>query len=508
MKLDLPQNTCAYERYDPETLKPLSAEADARLQELGWSAKDFAGKTVLDIGCNSGFLTLHAIRLGASSVHACDVQPLLVDFVSQVVAAKKLPVKVTRTAFRELRPEQDKADIVFFMEVLHWVVSQGLGLRDVIQHLTELTGELLYLEFPWSVKEPSIQKQTKLTEQDYSAEAALDELTRYFSSVRVVRFMHYFGYRSASVRVLVEARCKRREAEILMQLPGAYSLDISLSRGRNESYLLTSEDGLLVAKSLAAESALSKIPLSLCDRMFDELAARQPKLVVLPRKIKGSYRVVSRDRKSWMIFPFIGRLTSFNKTSAPAIDCDTLTDVFLQVREDLRSVSQSLLQTLRESGLFPTFATTVARVEEGGLGELEPLRQDLIRALNGAETLSPASYDGLCHGDLQSGNLVLDDEGEIKVIDLDNICVAPIYSDGLVGFIWRGFDRGEIKSFCDRLAKEESRTVSQVDITFAIAKSLTWFTAVRSAPRNREIEAQINRLVKGLTEVIAFSSST
>ena len=44
----LPPSTCAYERYDPATLLPLNEETYVRLQELGWSSKDFqtvCGKT-------------------------------------------------------------------------------------------------------------------------------------------------------------------------------------------------------------------------------------------------------------------------------------------------------------------------------------------------------------------------------------------------------------------------------------------------------------------------------
>ena len=59
-QLPLPENACAYERYDPETLEPLNEETYVRLQELGWSKADFAGRSVLDIGCNSGLLTMRA----------------------------------------------------------------------------------------------------------------------------------------------------------------------------------------------------------------------------------------------------------------------------------------------------------------------------------------------------------------------------------------------------------------------------------------------------------------
>ncbi len=507
--LQLPENTCAYERYDPNTLDPINGETFVRLQELGWRSEDFSGKTVLDIGCNSGLLTMYAVRLGAARVHACDVQPLLVQFVAQVVENRKLPVKVTKTAFNDLRPDQDKADIVLFMEVLHWAVSQGVELRRVIQQLAELTGEVLYIEFPWSVKEPSIQKQTKLTEERYSAEAVLDELTRHFSDVRVVRFMRYFGFESQSVRVLIEARGKRRETEVLLRLPKVYSLDVALSRGRNESYLLASARGPMVAKLLAPECNLARIPESLCDRMFDEISANRPSTLVMPEKIQGSYLLTSAAGRRWMVFPFVGRFPSAGKTRPASSDIERLIDLFVDVRRDLRRVSADLLDALRRHGVFVSVGALASSDAQWSTnpGELEPIRDSLLEAIREIQNLDSGLFDGLCHGDLQTGNFVLDESERVRVVDLDSICIGPIYSDGLLGLIWRGGSETVLGTFCEKLREEETRPVSRVDVIFAIARGLLWFSAVRSNNTNSVIQEQIARLLKGLTHAIAFSSS-
>ena len=95
----------------------------------------------------------------------------------------------------------------------------------------------------------------------------------------------------------------------------------------------------------------------------------------------------------------------------------------------------------------------------------------------------------------------------MKVVDLDNLCVAPIYSDGLMGLIWRGFESSVLTAFSKALEKEEARPVARTDVLFAIAKSLVWFGAVRSVPRNREIDAQIARLVLGLKEAVSYAAS-
>lgn len=506
--MELPANTCVYERYDPKTLQPANTETGIRLQELGWESADFKGQSVLDIGCNSGLLTLYALRLGATKVHACDVQAPLVEFVTEVVKAHRLPVTIEKRAFKDLDPSKDKADVVLFMEVLHWLVSQGLELRSVIQRLARLTGNILYLELPWSVSEPSIQKQTKLTEEQYSADAVLDELTKYFADVRVVRFMHYFGFHSGSKRVLIAARTKRPEASILEQLPDTYSLNVSLSRGRNESYLLNSPHGVLVAKFLALESPLGKLPKATCNRLFDELHAAKPATLLCPRKHQGEYLLAADAGRFWMLFPFVGRLPSVGKPRSFPIDFDRLIDLFVSVRRDLRPLSSDLLQSLREHGLLRDFRSLVAPnanwMQPGGLEEIKERVSPLLREL----VNTPKEHlDALCHGDLQTGNIAVDNENRPHVVDLDTITMGPIYSDGLIGLIWRGVDASVLAKFCDKLRQEEKRAVSSYDVKYAIATGISWFSAVRTLKLETGIPDQVARLRKGLDAAIAFHSS-
>ena len=416
-----------------------------------------------------------------------------------MVKAHKLPVTVSRAGFKDLDPARNKADIVLFMEVLHWVVSQGLGLRDVIARLAQLAGEMLYIEFPWSVEEPSIQKQTKLTAETYSADAVLDELTRYFTDVRVVRFMRYFGFTSASKRVLIKASGKRPEAEILSQLPEVYSLDLGLSRGRNQSYLLTSAKGPLVAKKLAREGPLARIPEELCDRMFDEIYRGQPKTILLPIKCNGSYLLTSPGGTRWMIFPFLGRLPFAGRPSATPGDFEGLIDLFVKVRRDLRGVPLDLLGSLRDERLFPK-VQQVASPKATWVtdpGELAEIANNLWDAVAALSSLPPDIYDGICHGDLQTGNFVMDTNNEIKVVDLDNLCVGPIYSDGIMGLMWRGAPLEILENFCEKLHREETRPVASYDVALAIANGIIWFSAVRSKSIDSVILGQIKQLRQG-----------
>ncbi|MEO8439049.1 MAG: methyltransferase domain-containing protein [Spartobacteria bacterium] len=508
-ELELPGNTCAYERYDLKTLEPLNSETFIRLQELGWATPDFFGRTVLDIGCNSGLLTLYALRLGASKVHACDVQPGFVEFFTRVVEARKLPVTVNLIPFHKLNRDEHEADVVLFMEVLHWVVSQGIELRAAVGRLADLTKEILYLEFPWSVTEPSIQKQTKLTAERYSADAVLDELTRYFTDVRVVRFMRYFGFESQSQRVLIEARQKRPEVSVLAQLPSTYSLDVALSRGRNESYLLTSPRGPLVAKLLAPESTLGRIPAALCNRLFDEIHAKQPQTIVAAEKCNDSYRLPAPNNRHWMIFPFIGKLPSAGKAKAFPIDFDRLIDLFIRVRRDFRGLSPDLLKNLEEQRLVRDVKSiaspTALWTKEPG--ELASIKDGALQAMSGLTHQGNEHLDALCHGDLQTGNFVLDEHDEPRVVDLDTLTLGPIYSDGLIGLIWRGAAADTLANFCQKLRSEEPRSVTVYDVGFAIANGIAWYSAVRQSEPAEVGQEQIGRLRKGLTEALTFASS-
>ena len=87
---NLPKNTCAYECFDPDTLEPLNDVTFTRLAELGWAPTEFKDKEVLDIGCNSGLLSIYAARLGAKHVYAYDVQQPLVDFFAELTRTKQV----------------------------------------------------------------------------------------------------------------------------------------------------------------------------------------------------------------------------------------------------------------------------------------------------------------------------------------------------------------------------------------------------------------------------------
>ncbi len=205
---------CHYCQFDPVALAPLNENTRLRLQESQLLEYDFAGKTVLDIGCNLGLFCLLAFQREARQVVGADITE---DFIKQSreradlfrnalpeAQRARFDVRFDHIGFAALDPACYRADVVLCYEVLHWLVDQGIGLADAIQRLRLLTGRDLFLEFPWDVTERSIANQTKLTREQYDAEIIFRELLKHFANVRILRFTTYMQDTHAR-RVLVRA---------------------------------------------------------------------------------------------------------------------------------------------------------------------------------------------------------------------------------------------------------------------------------------------------------------
>jgi hypothetical protein len=181
-------------------------------------------------------------------------------------------------------------------------------------------------------------------------------------------------------------------------------------------------------------------------------------------------------------------------------DFEELIDLFIEVRRDLREIPVDLLISLREERLFPDLEL-IASPDATWVtdpGELAEIRDSLLDAVGTLPSLGSEIYDGLCHGDLQESNFVRDENNDIKVVDLDNICVGPIYSDGLLGLMRYSAPVEALIMFCEKLRHEEARAVAPYDVATAIANGIIWFSGVRSKNSNPVIHAQIKRLLEGL----------
>lgn len=105
-------------------------EAERGLQRL-LGADGLTGKTFLDIGCGSGLHCLAALRLGASKVIACDIDPISVKTTESVLA--KFAPSATYEVIERSVFALDVATLGSFDVVYSWGVLHHTG--DLVRAL-------------------------------------------------------------------------------------------------------------------------------------------------------------------------------------------------------------------------------------------------------------------------------------------------------------------------------------------------------------------------------------
>lgn len=493
-----PESACAYEIYDPITLEPSNESTYIRLMELGWKEDDFHGKTVLDIGANSGALSIYANKLGAKSVHSTDVQKPLVDFMRSVYERHHLPITVEKTGFWDLKPNSHAADIVLFMEVLHWIVDQGGSVEDAIEHIAALTKETLYFETPWDINEPSIARKGIIPADKYNIEIIIKSLSKHFSEVRIVRFMTYFGNMPNSKRVYIVAKGRRPASLPLSKLPNCHPLGMSIDRGQNPLELLSSPDGPMVLKELPSHSPMLKLHPNLVNSFYDGLHQSKATALVLPIKIGNHYIYRAADGRSYMLFPFVGRLGDhFPKKLAPQ-GVDSPIRLALALGRQLSAVPRAVVDALRDaSNAIPA-------------PKLEHLPKEIVEAISrmelgafvsqiGAaiENYDRAREDTIVHSDLQYGNMMRLADGSDAVVDLDLFRTGTAYSDIVSCIIYNGVDVTSASAALDQAHREMGRRMTEFDIYFGAAQALGWCAAI-SKQQGRPSERGLEWFLRGL----------
>lgn len=195
---------CTYQDFNPITLAPLNDETSIRKIELSTFLHEVAGKKVLDIGANAGFASILAALSGASEVLAIDVQQGYLDNINSIASNHKLKISTRLRNFRDLDSNFDKCDIVFCFEVVHWLFHQGYKPDDIFQKLADITGQVLYLETPWDISEPSILNKMNETMNQYDFRIVVEGLLGNGFAVEILYFSEYFGGKSK--RVMLRAR--------------------------------------------------------------------------------------------------------------------------------------------------------------------------------------------------------------------------------------------------------------------------------------------------------------
>ena len=469
------QNVCrgATRQYEKCGLAPLNQNTVLRTLGLGWTTEDFAGKMVLDVGANTGFLSILAAKLGSKEVHATEVVQVAVDLIEHVAKTHSLPIRVSRMDFSRLQPVTDAADVVLFMEVIQWIMRNGdIAVKEVIAKLIQLTRETLYIEFPWDADDPQIQEMTKLTHETFNANLILTELSRYFRTVQFVRFMRYFGFtHSKGNRVLLKCTDLRPEAGLLSKLDDTDSLDLPLggTMGMKNTYLLQSKTDLMIAKTIRS-CPFSKLDPTLQAKVFEELTNGNPKHLVLPIKAAGDF-VTRSGGESWMLFPFVGAITQIGEL-APHFSPEEIIATATQVTVELNAVSPSTMIALQNQNLGLDLSL---------YGRFKPEFLKPIFEIPGMRAVynvgvnhTPKSLDTLIHHDLHSGNMIRDNE-VIRVVDLESMQLGTICTDLVKAALWYNCSAAAIAAEIKVLERKLSRQVQQTEFAYGVGLWLSWF---------------------------------
>ena len=194
---------CTYQHFDPVSLAPQSVPTQRRIGDLAPLVALASGRSVLDIGCNAGLVSALALRAGARSVLSTDVDPNFVAATSSLTKHHAGQWEVRKLAF-EAHSATERADVVYFLEVYHWLLHQGMSPEAVAEKLDLLTGQVLVLEAPWDATDPSVAASLKHVH--YSLPPLLQALQSAGFRIELVGFASYFAaeYQRAMFR------CERR----------------------------------------------------------------------------------------------------------------------------------------------------------------------------------------------------------------------------------------------------------------------------------------------------------
>jgi SAM-dependent methyltransferase len=497
----LPANTCVYGRYDTLTLTPDTPETECRLRELGWTNDDFRDRTVLDIGCNSGILSVFALQLGARHIKAVDPTKASIETFAKVLQRHRgLNVTLECADLGKLDPAENRADVVLFMEVMHWAIDQGMTIPDVIRRLWQMTGTLLFLEFPWSVHEPSIQAQTKLTEDTYSASLILEELGKAFASVKIVNFMHYFGILGTAKRVLIRATEPRPEFIITSKRANTFSVFTLGERSSNYIAPMISQGGMQLFKQYSPHSAFSQLPIELANQLISGIVAANPACLIAPIEIEGTY-IFDRLGVRSSVYPLVAR-QRINLAEFGSVRDHELMAAAIRLRRDLRDLTIEPALRTEESLRRGPSAIGVSFDLSAITGRTtpDPVLEDML-------AIGLDNYDfeanEICHCDLQEGNVIVGTDGSMHVIDLDGLAFGTAFTDGLCAMIWAGAAAESFEALVTELEREERCQITTIDCGIALIILAHWFQAVLQVD-TAEARANVQRARSGLSNLVAW----
>jgi hypothetical protein len=193
-----------YQQYDTQTLLPVNDETRTRQNELEMFMHEVRNRSVLDIGCSNGFASVLSVQNGAKSVISFDVEEVALEKLDEVIEMHSLPIDTKRISFLDLSATFFQSEVVFCFEVIHWLYHQGLNTKTILNKLNEITLSEMFIETPWSTKDPSIVKYAGTSMDSYSLKEIVEGLRKLNFSVEILYFPSYF--QAPNERVMLKAK--------------------------------------------------------------------------------------------------------------------------------------------------------------------------------------------------------------------------------------------------------------------------------------------------------------
>ena len=173
-----------------------------------------------------------------------------------------------------------------------------------------------------------------MTVEDYSSDAIFEELGRAFAILKIVNFVHYFGF-GPHRRVLLRASLPRPEYAYAFHKTKMYPTYKLGERSTNYTSILISPAGHYLFKVFDRGSSLSRLPLPLANEVLAALHKAEMTCFVSAASLEVGFIIETLGRRAG-IFPLIERPRINLKEFGSINEIDLL--AMIQLRKDLRRV--------------------------------------------------------------------------------------------------------------------------------------------------------------------------
>ncbi|MEA4813233.1 MAG: hypothetical protein VB108_11800 [Anaerolineaceae bacterium] len=135
---------------DSLTLDPIDEYQIKKKEALNnvFQPNNFFKRTVLDLGGNSGFYSLWALKVGASSACVNDIDEEYIKILNAIKMTFKIQNLSTNN--QNIQDITIKSDVVIALALIHWIYSCTAShgnLSDAIEHLASLCNYMLIIEW-------------------------------------------------------------------------------------------------------------------------------------------------------------------------------------------------------------------------------------------------------------------------------------------------------------------------------------------------------------------------